>query len=525
MQHRRKPASAAAPPAAKQPPARRPTARLSLAGLVVSVFLVATFLYNEDVVKAASRSSSVPATRAAVEVGVSGRARSPDLRVLQEAAHQDGEADALQKQQQEQEQEDRDRKEADQKPPPLTTLPVDNTKRQDEEQQTQKQPPPQAVADGCDLYRGRWTFDAAGEQAPLYRESECEFLTEQVTCMRNGRRDDSYQKWRWQPDGCDLPRYDARLLLERLRNKRLMFVGDSLNRNQWESMVCLVQSVVPWGHKTLQKFVNNGSLNVFTAHDYNATVEFYWAPFLVESNSDDPQVHSVMDRVIAWRAIAKHAKNWKGVDYLVFNSYIWWLNTFEMKVMKGTNRHGHQQQQQQQGKERWSKYALVDRPVAYREVLKTWAKWVDRHIDPNRTRVFFMGMSPNHITPWAWGNNGGIKCAMETQPISNNRTGRLDIGTDWRLHGVALGVLARYLRRVPVQFVDITGLSELRKDAHTSVHTLRQGKLLTPEQQADPKTYADCIHWCLPGLPDTWNHFLYAHIISPSPPSSSSQDH
>lgn len=56
------------------------------------------------------------------------------------------------------------------------------------------------------------------------------------------------------------------MLLQRLRNKRLMFVGDSLNRNQWESMVCLVQSVVPRGQKTLQKFVNNGSLNVFTAH-------------------------------------------------------------------------------------------------------------------------------------------------------------------------------------------------------------------------------------------------------------------
>jgi hypothetical protein len=48
--------------------------------------------------------------------------------------------------------------------------------------------------------------------------------------------------------------------------------------------------------------------------EYNATVEFYWAPFLVQSN---PQVHSIVDRVIAGRAIANHAKHWKGVDYLI----------------------------------------------------------------------------------------------------------------------------------------------------------------------------------------------------------------
>lgn len=57
-------------------------------------------------------------------------------------------------------------------------------------------------------------------------------------------------------------RFDARLLLERLRGKRLMFVGDSLNRNQWESMVCLVQSAISRGKKTLTK---HGSVSVFRA--------------------------------------------------------------------------------------------------------------------------------------------------------------------------------------------------------------------------------------------------------------------
>ena len=44
-----------------------------------------------------------------------------------------------------------------------------------------------------------------------------------------------------------------------------------------------------------------------------------------------------------------------------------------------------------------TEYDDVDRPVAYRRVLNTWAKWVQRNVDPSRTMVFFMSMSPNHI--------------------------------------------------------------------------------------------------------------------------------
>ena len=33
-------------------------------------------------------------------------------------------------------------------------------------------------------------------------------------------------------------------MLELIRGKRLVFVGDSLNRNQWESMLCMLMGSV-----------------------------------------------------------------------------------------------------------------------------------------------------------------------------------------------------------------------------------------------------------------------------------------
>lgn len=39
-------------------------------------------------------------------------------------------------------------------------------------------------------------------------------------------------------------RFNATKMLELIRGKRLVFVGDSLNRNQWESMLCLLKGAV-----------------------------------------------------------------------------------------------------------------------------------------------------------------------------------------------------------------------------------------------------------------------------------------
>lgn len=112
----------------------------------------------------------------------------------------------------------------------------------------------------CDLFSGKWVFD--NTSYPLYKEQECKFMSDQLACEKFGRMDLNYQYWRWQPNQCDLPRFNATALLERLRNKRLTFVGDSLNRGQWVSMVCLVEKTIPQGLKSMN---TNGSLITFKA--------------------------------------------------------------------------------------------------------------------------------------------------------------------------------------------------------------------------------------------------------------------
>ncbi|KAH1090918.1 hypothetical protein J1N35_018175 [Gossypium stocksii] len=62
---------------------------------------------------------------------------------------------------------------------------------------------------------------------------------------------------------------------------------------------------------------------------------------------------------------------------------------------------------------------------------------------------------------------------------------------------------------IPTYLLDITMLFELRKDGHPSIYS---GDL-SPAQRANPDHTADCSHWCLLRLPDTWNQLFYTVLF------------
>ncbi|KAK3229246.1 hypothetical protein Dsin_001127 [Dipteronia sinensis] len=346
----------------------------------------------------------------------------------------------------------------------------------------------------CDIFTGEWILDNVTH--PLYEEDQCEFLSDWVTCLKNGRQDSLYQNWRWQPRDCSLPKFNAKLFLRKIRGKRLMFVGDSMHLNQWYSMVCMVQSVIPPGKKTMID-ENLRYIRYFKIEDYDVSIEFYWAPFLVESSADPPNMRSGNSEIrVKLDSISKHGENWKGVDYLIFNTFIWWTKTPSLKFLS-------------------AKHEEKDMYVAYEKGLRTWANWVEENVDTKHTSVFFNSLSPHHNWSPDWNNPKAINCATETTPIVNI-TRPFEGGAKWKLFDITEHVTQTL--KLPVHYLKITALSQYRKDAHSSFYAVPWPaggkKPSSSTRKPEPKSSADCAHWCLPGVPDTWNELLYAKVIA-----------
>ncbi|XP_051209262.1 protein trichome birefringence-like 14 isoform X2 [Lolium perenne] len=118
-------------------------------------------------------------------------------------------------------------------------------------------------------------------------------------------------------------------------------------------------------------------------------------------------------------------------------------------------------------------------------------RWLDSElIHRPHMKVFLRTNSPSHFLHGDWNTGGSCN---STTPLSSGSEVFGDHSGDLPAEHAVTGTR--------VKLLDITSISQLRSEAHVADHTLNSQSVKY-----------DCSHWCLPGIPDTWNEILFAQI-------------
>ncbi|KAG9440343.1 hypothetical protein H6P81_020508 [Aristolochia fimbriata] len=345
----------------------------------------------------------------------------------------------------------------------------------------------------CNYAVGQWVPDVSG---PLYSGTSCSTIKDGQNCMAHGRPDTGYLNWRWQPEKCDLPRFDPFAFLGLLRNKHLAFVGDSLARNQLESLMCLVATA---SDPTL--VYRDGEENKFRRWhvlSHNVTVSLFWSPFLVKRI--EKSASSGQNRVYVDAIDERWASEIPRIDVVVFSIGHWFLTPgiyFEKGSVLGCHYCPGQNH---------TEIGFYD---VYRKAIKTALKGVAERSSSSSAaaeeeersrRVIVTTFSPSHFEG-EWDKLGA--CGRK-EPYGAGEKAVEGMEAEMRKIVVEEASAIAASRGVRVEVVDVTGLSLLRPDGHPG-----------PYMYKDPfangvgeRVQNDCVHWCLPGPVDTWNEIM-----------------
>ncbi|KAL8161085.1 hypothetical protein V2J09_012574 [Rumex salicifolius] len=339
----------------------------------------------------------------------------------------------------------------------------------------------------CDIFSGEWVPNPDG---PYYTNETCWAIHEHQNCMKYGRPDSDYLKWKWKPNGCDLPIFNPHQFLEIMRGKSLAFVGDSVARNQMQSLICLLSRVeYPYD----RSYTSDEYYKRWHYEKYNFTVAMYTSTFLVKATLDDPA--GPMGTGLYGIHLDEVDPNWSThidpYDFLVISAGHWFLRPLI-----------YYRNQRLVGCRFCQLPNITDLslPYGYRAAFRTAFRAILDRGDKFRGTVYLRTFSPAHFEGGLW-NKGG-DCRRQ-KPFKSNEA--LLQGMDLDMYMAQIGefrAAEREGRKKGIRFrvMDTTQASLMRPDGHPSMFGHR------PEEKV--ALYNDCVHWCLPGPIDAWNDFL-----------------
>ncbi|KAJ0704203.1 putative PMR5 domain, PC-Esterase [Helianthus annuus] len=340
--------------------------------------------------------------------------------------------------------------------------------------------------DKCNVFQGTWVFD--DERETYYtNETKC-IIDDRQNCMKYGRPDTDYLKWRWQPDKCDLPEFDAVEFLEAVRGKRLAFIGDSVGRNQMQSLVCMLASEA---YPIDVTNINDTDTKRWVFPPYNFTLVAIWSPMLVTSRDPHPEKFSRNSLMNLY--LDEPEEVWTSeldnIDIAIFSAGQWFFRPF-MYYEKGELIGCHFCNQPN-----ITEISLYD---AYQRAYNTTFTTLLNH--QNYTGLTFLRtFSPQHFENGEY-NNGG-NC-VRTRPFTKQEM-RLD-GYKLMMYSTQVNVFKEAQKEaeqkgLKLRLMDTSNAMILRADGHPNHFG---------HPASDNKSFADCVHWCMPGPVDTWNEFL-----------------
>ncbi|CAO2040839.1 unnamed protein product [Urochloa humidicola] len=360
--------------------------------------------------------------------------------------------------------------------------------------------PSTAAESSCDLTRGQWVPD---DEAPYYTNLTCPFIDDLQNCMKFGKPSLEFVRWRWQPDGCDLPRFDAARFLDAMRGKSMAFVGDSLARNHIKSLLCILSQVAQ-----PVEVVTTAEIDVtgrpvrrdfhYASHGFN--VSLFWSPFLVKANlSDSANGLGLWDMHLD-TPDARWASHVAEFDYIVLSGTNWFFRP-------SVYREGGRVVGRNGGAAAGVDGAAAEMPVsgAVRAAFRTALGAIAAR-EGFRGKALVRTVTPAHFENGEW-NTGGD--CVRTRPFRRGERDRDAVVAEFRAAQVdALKDTAAMSQRngTELRLLDITEAMELRPDGHPSQYGH------PPGGSVEGSFVVDCLHWCLPGPIDLWSELLFQMV-------------